>query len=47
MEFIERIWNDEKLLMFLGIGIIVVGIFVKKKRKKEKEDSKNSFWLKS
>ena len=41
MEFIKWFWNAGELLMFLGVGIIVIGFFVKKKQKKtEKENTK-------
>lgn len=34
MYIINWFWNSSEFLMILGIGIIVVGIIVKKKNKK-------------
>jgi len=34
MNIIEWFWNDSELLMIMGVGIIVIGIILKKKRNK-------------
>ena len=36
MNIIEWFWNDGELLMIMGVGIIIVGIILKKKKNKTK-----------
>jgi|TARA_B110000977_G_C10968977_1_gene451571 LPXTG-motif cell wall-anchored protein len=35
MNIIEWFWNDGELLMIMGVGIIIVGIILKKKKNKK------------